>query len=127
MIRMDYRDVKPIHVKVKDEILHLILTSAILPGEALPSVRMLASRRALNPAAVERAYMELYQVGIIEKRDDQYVVASLMAIRNDRVMELLKELDEIVSELLTYEYTKEELEKRIGSIVERSMAHDSDK
>lgn len=127
MIRMDYRDVKPIHVKVKDEILHLILTSAILPGEALPSVRMFASRKALNPAAVERAYMELYQVGIIEKRDDQYVVASLMAIRNDRVMELLKELDEIVSELLTYEYTKEELEKRIGSIVERSMAHDSDK
>ena len=39
MIRLDYRDARPIYEQVKDGLRRLMVTGVLAPGEKLPSVR----------------------------------------------------------------------------------------
>lgn len=127
MIRMDFSETKPVHVRIKDDIKKLILSRAVQPGDVLPSVRETSSKKAMNPEAVHRAYRELCEDGWLTETDGRYAVSSFMSVSEIRTKALLKELDEIVSELLTYHYSKAEIEERIGKLVERSTPNASDK
>ena len=49
MIRLDYRDARPIYEQVKDGLRRLMVTGVLAPGEKLPSVRSLAMDLAINP------------------------------------------------------------------------------
>ena len=42
MIRLDYRDSRPIYEQVRDGLRRLMVTGVMQPGEQLPSVRSLA-------------------------------------------------------------------------------------
>ena len=127
MIRMDFSETKPVHVRIEDDIKKLILSSAVQPGDVLPSVRETSSKKAMNPETVHRAYRKLCEDGWLTETDGKYVVSSFMSVSEIRTKALLKELDEIISELLTYHYSKAELEERIGNLVERSTPNASDK
>ena len=52
----DCRDIKPVYEQITDGIRKMIITHAIPEGEKLPSVRELASKFAVNPNAVRKAY-----------------------------------------------------------------------
>ena len=52
MIRLDYRDARPIYEQVKDGLRRLMVTGVLAPGEKLPSVRSLAMDLAINPNTV---------------------------------------------------------------------------
>ena len=39
LIRMDFSETKPVHVRIEDDIKKLILSRAVQPGDVLPSVR----------------------------------------------------------------------------------------
>ena len=65
MIRLDYRDARPIYELVKDGLRRLMVTGVLAPGEKLPSVRSLAMDLAINPNTIQRAYMQLEQEGLI--------------------------------------------------------------
>ena len=65
MIRLDYRDARPIYEQVKDGLRRLMVTGVLAPGEKLPSVRSLAMDLAINPNTIQRAYMQLEQEGLI--------------------------------------------------------------
>ena len=56
MLNLDYRDARPIYEQVRDGLRRLMVTGAIQEGEKLPSVRSLASRLAINPNTIQRAY-----------------------------------------------------------------------
>ena len=60
----DCRDIKPVYEQITDGIRKMIITHAIPEGEKLPSVRELASKFAVNPNAVRKAYQELDCFGI---------------------------------------------------------------
>lgn len=49
MIRLDYRDSRPIYEQVRDGLRRLMVTGVMQPGEQLPSVRSLAMELAINP------------------------------------------------------------------------------
>lgn len=59
MIRLDYRDARPIYEQVKDGLRRLMVTGVLAPGEKLPSVRSLAMDLAINPNTIQRAYAQL--------------------------------------------------------------------
>ena len=59
MIRLDYRDARPIYEQVKDGLRRLMVTGMLAPGEKLPSVRSLAMDLAINPNTIQRAYAQL--------------------------------------------------------------------
>ena len=65
MIRINYRDPRPIYEQVKDGFRQLILSGVLKPDEKLPSVRELAGSLAINPNTIQRAYRELEQEGCI--------------------------------------------------------------
>lgn len=65
MIRLNYRDARPIYEQVRDGLRHLVVTGAIGQGEAFPSVRAMAASLAINPNTIQRAYNELEGEGYI--------------------------------------------------------------
>ena len=65
MIRLNYRDSRPIYEQIRDGLRKLIVTGALAADEKLPSVRALAAQLAINPNTIQRAYTELEQEGVI--------------------------------------------------------------
>ena len=65
MIRLNYRDARPIYEQVKDGLRHLVVTGALQAGDRLPSVRALASTLAINPNTIQRAYEALEREGYL--------------------------------------------------------------
>ena len=63
MIQLNYRDAKPIYEQVKEGIRKLVVSGALKPEEKLPSVREMASKFAINPNTIARAYRELEEEG----------------------------------------------------------------
>ncbi len=65
MIQLNIRDPRPIYEQLRDGIRRLILSGVLAEGSKLPSVRELASRLAINPNTIQRAYRELEAEGCI--------------------------------------------------------------
>ena len=80
MIRMDFSETKPVHVRIEDDIKKLILSRAVQPGDVLPSVRETSSKKAMNPETVHRAYRKLCEDGWLTETDVRYVVSSFVRI-----------------------------------------------
>ena len=101
MIQLNYRDAKPIYEQIKDGLRKLVITNSLIANEKLPSVREMASKLAINPNTIQKAYRELEAEGYV------YTVAGkgtfvaerkeVLGVRNE---ELMKEFDEVVTELL---------------------------
>ena len=114
MIRLNYRDARPIYEQVKDGLRHLVVTGALQAGDRLPSVRALASSLAINPNTIQRAYEALEREGYL------YTVAgkgSFAAARADvnaqRRTRLLEQFDQSAAELLFLGVTAAELSARL--------------
>ena len=59
MIRLDYRDARPIYEQVRDGLRSMMVTGVLAAGDKLPSVRSLATELAINPNTIQRAYTQL--------------------------------------------------------------------
>ena len=58
----------PIYLQLKERVIAMILDGVLKPGDAAPSVRQVAADFQLNPITVSRAYQELVDENIVEKR-----------------------------------------------------------
>ena len=65
MIKIDYRDARPIYEQIVDGVETLALRGALPAGSQLPSVRQLAMELSINPNTIQRAYVELERRGVI--------------------------------------------------------------
>lgn len=65
---IDWKDDQPIYRQLRDRIIALILEEDLGEGDALPSVRNVAADYQLNPITVSKAYQELVDEGLVEKR-----------------------------------------------------------
>ncbi len=63
-----WSDNSPIYRQLKERVIGMVLDSVLKPGDALPSVRQIAAEYQLNPITVSRAYQELADEGLVEKR-----------------------------------------------------------
>ena len=68
MSPIQWSDGAPIYRQLKDRVIAMMLDGVLKPGEALPSVRQVATEYQLNPITVSRAYQELADEGLVEKR-----------------------------------------------------------
>lgn len=125
MFELNYRDNRPIYEQLKEQLRKLLVAGAIHPDEKLPSIREVASKLAINPNTIQRAYRELESEGYI------YTITgrgSFAAPRDDvdtkRLTELLDNFDLIVSELLYLEQKPNTLFQRIRSIEESRSSTD---
>jgi GntR family transcriptional regulator len=63
-----WNDNTPIYRQLKDRVVAMILDGVLSPGDALPSVRQVAADFQLNPITVSKAYQELVDEQLVDKR-----------------------------------------------------------
>lgn len=63
-----WNDSQPIYWQLKERTVAMILDGTLSEGEALPSVRTVASEFHLNPITVSKSYQALVDDGLVEKR-----------------------------------------------------------
>jgi GntR family transcriptional regulator len=59
---------QPIYRQLRDRVVTMILEGILTDGDALPSVRNVASEYRLNPLTVMKGYQELVDEGLVEKK-----------------------------------------------------------
>lgn len=117
MIQINYRDPRPIYEQVKDGIRKLAYSGMIGPDEKLPSVRELASKLAINPNTISKAYKELEQEGFIYTLSGRGTFINQDFDLNDRrKTELFQQFDKVVKVLFESSVDAEELKSRIDDL-----------
>jgi GntR family transcriptional regulator len=64
----EWNDHQPIYRQLRDRVVHMILDGALKEGDPLPSVRNVAADNRVNPLTVLKAYQELVDEALVEKR-----------------------------------------------------------
>ncbi|WP_133499910.1 GntR family transcriptional regulator [Cognatilysobacter terrigena] len=68
MAAIQWSDGAPIYRQLKERVIAMMLDGLLKPGDPLPSVRQVAAEYQLNPITVSRAYQELADESLVEKR-----------------------------------------------------------
>ena len=68
MATIQWSDGAPIYRQLKERVIAMMLDGLLKPGDPLPSVRQVAAEYQLNPITVSRAYQELADEALVEKR-----------------------------------------------------------
>ncbi|MGA9422187.1 MAG: GntR family transcriptional regulator [Rhodanobacteraceae bacterium] len=63
-----WNDSTPIYRQLRDRVVAMILDGVLTPGDPLPSVRQVAADFQINPITVSKAYQELVDENLVEKR-----------------------------------------------------------
>lgn len=63
-----WNDNVPIYRQLRERVVAMILDGALDEGDPLPSVRQVASDYQINPLTVSKAYQELVDEQLVEKR-----------------------------------------------------------
>ena len=114
MLNLDFRDTRPIYEQVRDGLRRLMVTGAIQEGEKLPSVRSLASRLAINPNTIQRAYESLEAEGYLYSVPGKgSFAAPHTGVDQGRKEELLGRFDAVAAELLFLGVGGETLVERV--------------
>src|SRR3569833_2977135 len=64
----EWNDSQPIYRQLRDRVVAMILDAQLADGDALPSVRNVATEGRINPLTVLKAYQQLTDEGLVEKR-----------------------------------------------------------
>lgn len=68
MMTPGWNEHTPIYRQLKERVLEMMLDGDLKAGDALPSVRQVAADYQLNPITVSKAYQELVDDNLVEKR-----------------------------------------------------------
>lgn len=64
----EWNDSQPIYRQLRDRVIAMILDGILGEGDPLPSVRNVAVESRVNPLTVLKAYQQLVDDGLVEKR-----------------------------------------------------------
>src|SRR5262245_5919025 len=64
----EWNDSQPIYRQLRDRVVAMILDGLLKEGDPLPSVRNVATESRVNPLTVLKAYQQLVDEGLVEKR-----------------------------------------------------------
>ncbi|MBV2149861.1 GntR family transcriptional regulator [Sphingobium sp. AS12] len=63
-----FSDKQPIYRQLRDRVVAMILDEVLRDGDPLPTVRTVAADYRLNPLTILKAYAQLVDEGLVEKR-----------------------------------------------------------
>jgi len=64
----EWNDSQPIYRQLRDRVVAMILDGVLDEGDPLPSVRTVAAESMINPLTVLKAWQQLADEGLVEKR-----------------------------------------------------------
>ena len=65
---IEWNDKQPIYRQLRELVVERIMDGSFAEGEAVPSVRQVAADYQINHLTVGKAYQELVEIGLLEKR-----------------------------------------------------------
>lgn len=65
---MEWTEGQPIYRQLRDLVVQRVMDGSFPEGEAIPSVRQVATDYRINHLTVGKAYQELVEMGLLEKR-----------------------------------------------------------
>jgi len=65
---MQWTNNQPIYQQVRDHVVSMIIDGVLGHGDPIPSVRQMAVEGGVNPLTVSKAYQELVDLKIVEKK-----------------------------------------------------------
>jgi GntR family transcriptional regulator len=123
----DWNDNAPIYRQLKARVIDMMLDGLLRPGDALPSVRQIAADFQLNPITVSRAYQELVDEGMVEKRrgigmymaedaEQKLLVSERQRFMRDEWPQIVERMDRLglgVSDLLDQSQQQPQLQRAL--------------
>ena len=111
MIQLDERSSKPLYEQIIEQFKLLVARGSLMPEDAIPPVRKLASQLGITPSTVAKAYQELERQGVIEtiRAKGTFIARKVELQADDRKLSALHQsLSSIALELKMMGYTKEQ-------------------
>ena len=101
MFQIDSMSRKPVYEQLIEQVESFLLNDVLKPGAQIPSVRNVTMQHAINPRTVLKAYNDLDARGLIRSVPGKgyFVCEEAKQILNQRHMERLQELTEILKEM----------------------------
>lgn len=104
----------PIYRQLMEQARRMISSGQLRPGDALPSVRELATTHAVNPMTISKAYSLLEAEGLLERqRGKAMLVANLNGLAENK-KERLERLQPAIQQLMI---AAEQLELELDDVV----------
>ena len=104
----------PIYRQVMEQARRMISSGQLKPGDALPSVRELATTHAVNPMTISKAYSLLEAEGLLERqRGKSMLVANLNGLAENKKARLQR-LQPAIQQLLM---AADQLELELDDVV----------
>ena len=118
LIRVDLRSRTPIYEQIIKCIHDLVLTGILGPDEQLPSIRQLSAEIGINPNTIQKAYAELERDGVIYNLLGRgtFISDDISRLTNSKYVEILIELEELVTEAKKYQVDSDDLIKVINRV-----------
>ncbi len=116
---LEWKEDQPIYRQLRDKVAAQILTGSLKEGESLPSVRNVAVELQINPLTASRAYQELVEEALVEKRRGlgMFIVkgarSKLLTLEKKRFLE--DEWPEINARISALGLSAKDLLKTIGN------------
>ncbi len=99
MLRIDFRDSRPIYEQVADGIEDMAMHGIYQPDDQLPSVRQLAMELSINPNTIQRAYSELESRNIVYsvKGRGSFISSDCTGVKSKRIDEIGQQIKDLVN------------------------------
>jgi len=68
IMAIEWNDNQPIYRQLRDHVVAMMLDGLLKEGDPLPSVRTVSAEYRVNPLTVQKAYQELVDEHLVEKR-----------------------------------------------------------
>jgi GntR family transcriptional regulator len=114
MIKINSSTGLPVYLQIIEQVKHLIETGVVRPGDALPSVRNLATQLVISPNTVIKAYTELEHQGVIDLRMGSGAYVRTQWVPNEkpeRIRAASEQVRNFVASLKGNGFTHEEIRR----------------
>jgi len=114
----------PIYRQIVDQVRQAVVRGALVPGEALPSVRAMAEELLINPNTVARAYQELIRDGIAESQAGKAVVIAerrRVYVAAERQRRIRPMVEALVREAEVLGFSAEEVQGLVARAMKKQM------
>lgn len=125
MFYIDMMSRTPVYEQIIEQTERYILNHLLKGGDKLPSVRQLSVELSINPNTIQKAYTELDRRGISCSVPGKgcFVAENALDIISQNTREKMKELTDLVNELLLAGITNEQ----IIECINKALNSNSDK
>ncbi len=126
IIEIDVDNEVPIYTQLVKQIKRGVMLEKLRPGDALPSVRRLASDIGINLHTVNKAYKILVNEGVVEQLKKGYAISSTTPpkISETRLIEIKNQVEELLIDASIFEIDLEKILSEKAKELKGESYHD---